>query len=200
MKEADAGVSQNLRRLAVPEGLDRPVPLPLHLEKGGRIFRLLAARCRNMDLLGRSLAWFLFNFPRLKQERGVSLALHYAVLGKSRLDSAVHRRCLQRDRAIFPLPLGAVSKVQEAATKLALEEFTDPHFAGVDAAEVWTALNVLGVNGLAGFGRAARAGRGTTVQKMGVAAISRSTKRVLQTSVPLDRTCEQAEKSWRAVS
>lgn len=48
----EAQVSQNLQLCATQVGLEASVPLPLRMEKGGRIFKLLAARCG--DFGGRS--------------------------------------------------------------------------------------------------------------------------------------------------
>ena len=94
------------------------MPLPLRLEKSGRIFKLLAARCGDFGTLGRAMAWMVFNFSRLELERGVSLALRQAVLGKSVIGCAVHRSGPQRIRYLFPLPLGVVSNVHEAAQSM----------------------------------------------------------------------------------
>ena len=191
---AEARVSQNLQLVATQVGLEASVPLPLRLEKSGRIFKLLAARCGDFGTLGRAMAWMVFNFSRLELERGVSLALRQAVLGKSVIGCAVHRSGPQRIRSLFPLPLGVVSNVHEAAQSMALDDFCNAHFALPSAADVWLALGILGVNGLAGHGHVAPLRKGTEAQKEATKAIGRSINRVLDLETRLTRTCEQAEK------
>ena len=191
---AEARVSQNLQLVATQVGLEASVPLPLRLEKSGRIFKLLAARCGDFGTLGRAMAWMVFNFSRLELERGVSLALRQAVLGKSVIGCAVHRSGPQRIRSLFPLPLGVVSNVHEAAQSMALDDFCNAHFALPSAADVWLALGILGVNGWAGHGHVAPLRKGTEAQKEATKAIGRSINRVLDLETRLTRTCEQAEK------
>jgi len=191
---AEARVSQNLQLVATQVGLEASVPLPLRLEKSGRIFKLLAARCGDFGTLGRAMAWMVFNFSRLELERGVSLALRQAVLGKSVIGCAVHRSGPQRIRYLFPLPLGVVSNAHEAAQSMALDDFCNAHFALPSAADVWLALGILGVNGLAGHGHVAPLRKGTEAQKEATKAIGRSINRVLDLETRLTRTCEQAEK------
>ena len=60
---AEARVSQNLQLVATQVGLEASVPLPLRLEKSGRIFKLLAARCGDFGTLGRAMAWMVLISP-----------------------------------------------------------------------------------------------------------------------------------------
>eukprot|EP00435_Cladocopium_sp_Y103_P066273 s1586_g28.t1 len=157
-------------------------------------FRLIAAKCSSLDELGRAMAWILFNFDRMEQEREVSATVRQMVIGKLKTTNAMHRSGPQRIRSLFPLPLGCVSKVLEAAQLSALDDFCRPQFAGLTAADVWTSLGVLGVNGTAGCGRASSTRVGTISQKMAVDSIRQSTNSVLSHDARLDRTPEQAEK------
>ena len=176
------------------DGLEQSVPLPMHLEKGCFIFRMLAARCQSFAALGRAMAWILFNFPRLESERNVTPTVRYMVMGRFKDREAMHRGTSQRSRPIFPLPLGALTKVQQAAQLSRLEDFCRPHFAGLSAAEIWQALGILGLNGAAGFGRAPCDRKATEVQKRAIDTIGRSTTRALATDLRLDRSPAQAEK------
>ena len=192
--EAPLEPTENLEMHILQDGLEQSVPLPMHLEKGCFIFRMLAARCQSFAALGRAMAWILFNFPRLESERNVTPTVRYMVMGRFKDREAMHRGTSQRSRPIFPLPLGALTKVQQAAQLSRLEDFCRPHFAGLSAAEIWQALGILGLNGAAGFGRAPCDRKATEVQKRAIDTIGRSTTRALATDLRLDRSPAQAEK------
>ena len=160
-------------------GLAQAVPLPRHLEKGVFAFRLLADRCHNFEMLGRAICWILFNFHRLEMERTVTATVRHMVMGKSKASNSMHRVTPSRRRPLFPLPLGRFSKVCEAAQLSCLADFCTSHFAGITAAEVWAALGILGLNGTAGFDRAAIERKPTLIQEKAIENIGRSTTRVL---------------------
>jgi hypothetical protein len=187
-------VSQNSVDQPLQAGLVAPAPLPRHLERGGAVFRLLAGHCQSLDSIGRGMAWVLLTFPRLETERSVAAAVKQAVIGKLVMSSAVHRAGFSRSRPLFPLPLGSVSKVAEVVTLADFSDFTRPHFAGLSMSEVWTAVGVLGLNGMAGFGRAASELRITESQRTAVQQVAKSTTRALPRDVQLLRTPEEAEK------
>lgn len=187
-------VSQNSADQPLQAGLVAPAPLPRHLERGGAVFRLLAGHCQSLDSIGRGMAWVLLTFPRLETERSVAAAVKQAVIGKLVMSSAVHRAGFSRSRPLFPLPLGSVSKVAEVVTLADFSDFTRPHFAGLSMSEVWTAVGVLGLNGMAGFGRAASELRITESQRTAVQQVAKSTTRALPRDVQLLRTPEEAEK------
>eukprot|EP00435_Cladocopium_sp_Y103_P031675 s165_g8.t1 len=75
-------------------------------------------------------------------------------MGKAPKSFAMHRGRFKRRRSLFPLPLGDVTRVREAAKMASFEDFCEPHFAGLDTEDLWLALAVLGLNSTAGFGRA----------------------------------------------
>jgi hypothetical protein len=77
---------------------------------------------------------------------------------------------------------------------MALDDFCNAHFALPSAVDVWMALGILGVNGLAGHGHVAPLRKGTEAQKEAIKTIGHSINRVLDLETRLARTCEQAEK------
>eukprot|EP00435_Cladocopium_sp_Y103_P026117 s1612_g6.t1 len=136
----------------------------------------------------------MFNFPRVTLERAVAAAVQVAVLGRLMPASAMHRGTSNRGRPLFPLPLHDVSMVKVTAQRSSLEDFCRPHFASLSAGEMWTALGVIGLNGMAGFGRAPSGFSPTETQKRAIGCIRQSTTSVLAPDVRLDRSPQQAEK------
>ena len=183
---------KNSMQAILQVGLAQAVPLPIGLERG--IFRLLAARCNSFRCLGRAMLWMFLRFPGLERERSVPATVRHMFLGKSKMDPAMHRSALTRCRSLFPLPVGDVSKMKAAAEALALDDFCTSHFAILDDVEVWTMLTVLGLNGLAGFGRATGQGRPSEPQRRALECLRQSTSRVPSPTLRLDRTAEEAEK------
>eukprot|EP00435_Cladocopium_sp_Y103_P037912 s2720_g10.t1 len=175
-------------------GLAQAAPLPTGLEKGLGVFRLLASRCGSFDEIGRAMAWVFLNFSRLESERAVSATLRQMVLGKPCINHAMHRGLSYRSRPLFPLPLGAVTKVQEVAQLAALEDFCRPHFAGLQTDEVWTAVALVGLNGMAGFGRAPLPRRATEPQVRAVETLRSRVAVALPADLALDRSLAEAEK------
>ena len=110
-------------------------------------------------------------------------------------DGSCHApECTYAVSLLVPLPVGDVSKMKAAAEALALDDFCASHFAILDDVEVWTMLTVLGLNGLAGFGRATGQGRPSEPQRRALECLRQSTSRVLSPTLRLDRTAEEAEK------
>eukprot|EP00435_Cladocopium_sp_Y103_P031282 s1676_g7.t2 len=178
----------------ITAGLAQAVPALPRLGNGPFVFKLLAGRCHDFDLLGRSLAWVLFNFPRAEQERSIAAAVRYAVMGRLNEAHAMHRDTPLRRRPCFPLPLGTVSSVKTFAEQLSLDDFCRLPSASLTAADVWTALGIIGLNGMAGFCRAPNSRKPTEVQSHAIASVRQSTNRVLALDVTLDRSVLQAEK------
>ena len=148
------------------------------------------------------MAWVLFNAPRLEQVGALDVELSHAVFGKAKVNFAMHRGPVPRHRPLYPLPLGEFEKVKQLAKSAVLEDFVGQHFADLSTEEVWTALEVLGLNGVAGFGRADLQRRPTELQQRALKNLQASTKRVLNDGVNLDRDALAAEKelSTRFVS
>lgn len=159
-----------------------------------RFFKRLAGKCASFESAGRALAWSLFNFPRLDQERTVLAGFRYVFMGKSHLDFAMHRGQPLRRRPLFPLPLGNAVRVKEVAKSASFEEFCQPHFAGLTADDVWLALAVLGLNGVAGHGRVDLLRNPTQLQKGALDSLKKTTSRVLPLDVQLQRSVDGAEK------
>ena len=189
----DAEVSQNLAYAMEEARLALAAPLPAGLERGTLLFKALLRHTGNFSMVGRAMAWMVFNFPRLVQEREVPAALSLAVTGKLQCN-AMHRGFAKRCKSLFPLPLGDVSSVRDAAMCAGLEEFCQPHFAGLADEDVWRALSLLMINGVAGFGRACPDQRPTAGQQAAGSAVAASIKRVLCLDETLSRTPEEAEK------
>lgn len=143
----DAEVSQNLAYAMEEARLALAAPLPAGLERGTLLFKALLRHTGNFSMVGRAMAWMVFNFPRLVQEREVPAALSLAVTGKLQCN-AMHRGFAKRCKSLFPLPLGDVSSVRDAAMCAGLEEFCQPHFAGLADEDVWRALSLLMINGV----------------------------------------------------
>ena len=174
--------------------LDHALPLPRQFGDGVSMFRHLAGLCSNFDSTGRAMAWMLFNMPRLALEGELCTDASLMVFGKAKVNFAMHRGPVPRHRALFPLPLGDFDKIKQLAKHAVLDDFLSPHFAGLQAEEVWSALAVLGLNGAAGYGRADLCRRATELQKTALGCIRQSTKRVLSSKVHLERSAEAAEK------
>jgi len=75
-----------------------------------------------------------------------------------------------------------------------VDEFMQPHFAGVDEVRVWTALSVMALNAVAGHGRAILQKAPSKVQKRALAAMRAGVKRMLGRPVELMRSPGEAEK------
>lgn len=71
----DAEVSQNLAYAMEEARLALAAPLPAGLERGTLLFKALLRHTGNFSMVGRAMAWMVFNFPRLVQEREVPAAL-----------------------------------------------------------------------------------------------------------------------------
>eukprot|EP00435_Cladocopium_sp_Y103_P022492 s823_g5.t1 len=173
-------------------GLAQAAPLPNGLEKGVNVFKELAMRCGSFDEIGRAMAWVFFNFSRLESERGVSATFRQMVLGKPRINHAPGLS--YRSRPLFPLPLGAVSKVSDVAQLAAWDDFCRPHFAGLEPEQIWTAVALVGLNGVAGFGRVPLDRRATAPQARAVETLQERVAVALPSGLVLDRSLPDAEK------
>ena len=116
------------------------------------VFGQLAERCSDLNGIGRAL--FLLCFPTLEAEAEISSCLRQVVMGKCKGPHAMHRGQFNRTRPHFPFPLENGVALKELALASMLEEFVTPHFAGLEEDQVWVALSVMGLNCVAGFGRA----------------------------------------------
>ena len=153
-------------------GPAQAVPWPSELEKGVKVFRELALHCTSFEVAERALAWLFFNFPQFDVARETEANYRLVVMGRSVMNYAMHPGPVQRSRPLFPLPLGDNSKVQDAAILASLEQFCMPHFAGLELGDLWTALSSLGLNGLAGCGRAGATRKTLRVQADAIAPIA----------------------------
>ena len=98
----DDDSDKNSMQAILQVGLAQAVPLPIGLERGTTIFRLLAARCSSFRCLGRAMLWMFLRFPGLERERSVPATVRHMFLGKSKMDPAMHRSALTRCRSLFP--------------------------------------------------------------------------------------------------
>ena len=188
-------VSQNsLQAAGLTAELAQAVLLPPGLEDGISMFGLLASRCTSLECIGRAIAWMLFNIPRLEMEGGLEPYAAQMIFGKAKVNFAMHRGPVPRHRPLFPLPLGELGKVKELARRAALDDFIRPHFADLAGCEVWTAVAVLGLNGVAGYGRAELQRRPTELQQRAIGCLRESINRVLSGDVTLERSAAAAEK------
>ena len=67
------------------------------------------------------------------------------------------------------MPLDDGAALKELALNSTVDEFMQPHFAGVDEVRVWTALSVTALNAVAGHGRAILQKAPSKVQKRALA-------------------------------
>ena len=107
---------------------------------------------------------------------------------------AMHRGPVQRNRPLFPFPLTYVGLLREAAVKQSLDEFISSHFAGAGSEDVWAALGCLGLNGMAGFGRASSSRKPTDLQLRAAESLRVSTRRVVPEQVTFSPSAADAEK------
>ena len=158
------------------------------------VFNVLAERCSCFDSLGRAMAWVLFRFPQFDLDVGASVGARLAIMGRTAMNYAMHRGPVKRHRPLFPLPLGDLVRVREAAWTSDFAAFCAPHFADLSMEEVWTAVTVLGLNGTAGYGRADLRRRATAMQADALKNIKQTVSRVLSADCALERPPAQAEK------
>ena len=175
-------------------GLAKAVPSAVVTWKGTAIFKQVLGRCATLDEVGRALAWALFNCPGDGITDAAVRSVSMVVRGRQKAVVAMHRGPGKRHRSLFPLPLGILSQVREQAQRCGLEEFSNPHFAGITGAQVWQALSVGALNGLAGFDRAPSGGRGTERQKKAVENLGHVVQHALKQPFVLDRSAAAAEK------
>ena len=158
------------------------------------VFRLLLGCCRSLSEIGRALAWVVFNVPQYGSEGEAVAALRMVVLGRSRVATAVHRPRGLRPRGLFPLPLGEVSHVQDEALKATAEDFCSPDRPKVTGDAAWKALNILALNGLAGYGRASTGKAGSQMQQLAMKAVQNTCSHALREEFELERSSKAAEK------
>lgn len=140
------------------------------------------------------MAWVLFRFPQFDLDVGASVGARLAIMGRTAMNYAMHRGPVKRHRPLFPLPLGDLVRVREAAWTSDFAAFCAPHFADLSMEEVWTAVTVLGLNGTAGYGRADLRRRATAMQADALKNIKQTVSRVLSADCALERPPAQAEK------
>lgn len=143
---------------------------------------------------GGSLAWLVFNGPCLGEKSCITKALRWVVNGNEGCRSAMHRNRGHRRRSLLPLPLGPFSHVATLAGELNVNAFTERCQDDGFAADVWTALCLVAVNGIAGYGRGWIPGMPTVGQKRATTAMEASVKRMLCNEVHVERSYSEVEK------
>lgn len=181
-------VSQNLHLASeLEDGLAVTAPCLPSWGHGFSIFGLLADQCQDFDRLGRAMTWTLFRFPELARRCEFAAPVSpvcQMVLGKASASFAVHRGHVSRHRLLFPLPLGDFGYVKELAIA----------GASPSCADAWMALRILGLNGIAGHGRADLQHKLTELQRAAAASIRHTVERMLPQDLALTRTASDAEK------
>eukprot|EP00435_Cladocopium_sp_Y103_P018713 s557_g4.t1 len=172
--------------------------MPDYFGEGLHILKRLAGLCTSFDSIGRGLAWVFLNFPGTDLAGNVDQAFRLTVMGKAEMNYAMHRGPAPRSRPLFPLAFDNAGLIKEAAVKVGLEEFCSPHFAGLSTVEIWTLVGVLGLNGLAGYGRAILERKPTDGQKRAADTMRKTTRRVLPAAETLLRSVADAEKELAA--
>eukprot|EP00435_Cladocopium_sp_Y103_P029335 s1957_g7.t1 len=187
-------VSQEVQESSPLPGLAHAVPAPDYLGEGIMVFRRLAGFCTSLDSVGRALAWLFLNFPGFDLAGRCDSALCLTVMGKAEINYAMHRGPVPRSRPLFPLSFEGAGLMKEAAVKVSLEEFTQPHFAALRTEDVWTLVAGLGLNGVAGFGRAFSLRKPTEGQRRAADSIRGVVTRMLPAAENLERSVADAEK------
>ena len=175
-------------------GLAEAVPSAVVTWRGTAVFRRILGRCSTLDEVGRALAWVLFNCPGDGTIDAAVRSVSLVVRGRQKAVVAMHRGPGKRHRSLFPMPLGTLGRVKDLAQQNGLEEFSRPHFAGLSGVEIWQALSLGALNGLAGHDRAPRSGRGTDRQKKAVENLGQVVQHALEQPFVLDRSAAEAEK------
>ncbi|CAL1145132.1 unnamed protein product [Cladocopium goreaui] len=176
------------------ENKEEAVPSAVVTWKGTAIFKQVLGRCTTLDEVGRALAWVLFNCPGEGITDAAVRSVSMVVRGRQKAVVAMHRGPGKHHRSLFPMPLGTLSHVREQVQRCGLDEFSDPHFAGIAGTQVWQALSLGALNGLAGFDRAPSGGRGTERQKKAVENLGHMVQHALKQPFVLDRSAAAAEK------
>ena len=162
--------------------------------KGLWFLSKLVPRCSSLASTGGALAWLVFNRPRLEDEDCITRALRWVVGGNEDCRFAMHRGRGYRHRSLLPFPLGSFTYIRDLAGGEDMEAFTERCRDQSFAIDVWTALCVVAVNGIAGHGRRWISKEPTVGQKRATAAMKASVKRMLCNDVEVCRTYSEVEK------
>ena len=154
--------------------------------------------CTSLASAGGALAWLVFNRPRLEDEDGITRALRWVVGGNEGCRLAMHRGRGNRHRSLLPFPLGSFTRVCNLAGQEDLDAFTERCRDQGFATEVWTALCLVAVNGIAGHGRRWISKEPTVGQKRATAAMEAGVKRMLCNDVEVCRSYSEVEKEMSA--
>ena len=154
--------------------------------------------CTSLASAGGALAWLVFNGPRLEDEDGITRALRWVVGGNEGCHLAMHRGRGNRHRSLLPFPLGGFTHVCSLAGQEDLDAFTERCRDQGFATEVWTALCLVAVNGIAGHGRKWISKEPTVGQKRATAAMEAGVKRMLCNDVEVCRSYSEVEKEMSA--
>ena len=91
------------------DGLERTLALaglsPKQLMGSWTIFESMSGRGHSFEAAGRSMLWWLLNFPKLAKVTAVPDILQAGVFGRRIPLTAMHRGLTPKRRPLFPLPL-----------------------------------------------------------------------------------------------
>ena len=161
---------------------------------GLEFFKKLAEECSSFARCGRALVWLFLRAPTMSARECLASSMRNAVNGRLVLDSAVHRREGKSRRSLLPLPLGVDLALHDEALRLGFTGFCEQECDDEMAADCWRTLAILGINGVAGFGRAPIKAAQSAAHRRADACVLRSTKRVLDLNYRLKRPAREAEK------
>lgn len=148
----------------------------------------------SLSSIGGALAWLVFNRPRLEDEDGITNALRWVVCGNEGCRLAMHRGRGERHRSLLPFSLGGFTSVCTLAGQISFEAFMERCTNSEFAVEVWTALCIVAINGIAGYGRRWILKEPTVGQKRATIAMKAGVERMLCNDVKIHRSYSEVEK------
>eukprot|EP00438_Fugacium_kawagutii_P003316 Skav229330 [mRNA] locus=scaffold2917:69352:73753:- [translate_table: standard] len=153
-----------------------------------------AAHCTSLSEVGRALWWLLVNAAAIPGTARSLASLQTIVETTVGKEFAMHRGWGIKSQSLFPIPLGDLSAVWRRAKAMELGAFCScPEGADFDE-DVWLALTLSAVSGVAGKNRAPRLGQPNALQQRAISSMRGSVKRTLANPAVLHRAPADAEK------